>query len=82
MLLAPNALWVAGFPDEVPEDAPYAAFEGRLGGKLLAFHRETGKMRSELTLDAPPAWDGLSAAAGRVFVAQEDGKLVCLRERP
>ena len=82
MLLAPNALLVAGFPDEVPEDAPYAAFEGRLGGKLVAFQRETGKMLSEFTLDAPPVWDGLSLAAGRVFVAQENGKLVCLQERP
>jgi hypothetical protein len=27
---------------------------------------------------APPAWDGLAAAAGRLFVSTRDGQVVCL----
>ena len=79
MLLTTNALLVAGFPDEISETDPYAAFEGRKGGKLLTIDRKTGKTLSVLTLDSPPVWDGLSYASGRLLVAQENGKLSCFR---
>jgi hypothetical protein len=29
-------------------------------------------------LPSPPAFDGISAAGGRLYIATEDGKLLCL----
>jgi hypothetical protein len=43
-----------------------------------AVDAETGETLAELRLDAPPVFDGLSVAAGRVFLASVDGRIVCL----
>jgi len=77
MLLTPDALLAAGLPDEISEKDPYAALEGRKGGKLLIIDRKTGKTRSETPLDSPPVWDGLTMASKRIFIAQKNGALVC-----
>ena len=79
MLLTSNTLLVAGLPDEISQADPYAAFEGRKGGKLLIIDRKTGKTLSEHALDSPPVWDGMSFASKRVLVAQENGKLACFK---
>ncbi len=81
MLLTSNAILVAGLPDEISENDPYAAFEGRKGGKLLIVDRKTGQTINEVALDSPPVWDGISLASKRVFVAQRNGKLICLAAR-
>ncbi|MBT3200717.1 MAG: PQQ-binding-like beta-propeller repeat protein [Phycisphaerales bacterium] len=77
MLLTPNALLVAGLPDEISEKDPYVALEGRKGGKILTINRKTGEIRSTTLLDSPPVWDGLTMASNRIFVAQKNGKLIC-----
>jgi len=77
MLLTPNALLAAGLPDETSEKDPYAALEGRKGGKLLIIDGKTGKIRSQTPLDSPPVWDGLTMASKRIFLAQKNGTLVC-----
>ena len=38
---------------------------------------EDGKKRSELKLDGLPAWDGLIAARGRLFLTMNNGTVVC-----
>jgi len=81
MLLTKNALLVAGFPDEISEDDPYATFEGRRGAKLLIIDRQTGETLSEMPLEAPPIWDGLSLAKGCLLVALSNGKLRCFNAR-
>jgi len=45
---------------------------------LHAYSAETGQQLGELPLDAPPVWDGMAAAAGRLYAALEDGSVVCL----
>jgi len=77
MLLTSDSLLVAGLPDEISPDDPYATFDGRKGGKLLVIDRNTGKMGSEVALDSPPVWDGISFASKRLYIAQDNGKLVC-----
>ena len=51
--------------------------EGRLGGVLWAASTIDGKQLAQYTLDAAPAWDGLTAAAGRLYLTTADGKVVC-----
>jgi len=74
MVVTENALLVAGSPDVVqPDTDPYAAIEGKMGGKLLVISRENGKTLAEYTLDAPPVWDGMAVSGGNVYFALQDG---------
>ncbi len=71
-------LFVAGQPDEIDPDDPFATFEGRKGGMLLAMSAETGEVQHEHRLDAPPVWDGMMAYRNRLVMALQSGHLVCL----
>ena len=82
MVLAAGHLFVAGPPDVVDPDDPLAAFEGRRGGVLRALSAADGKTLAELPLDAPPVFDGLIAAGGRLFLCATDGQVVCLGRGP
>jgi len=91
---AARTLFVAGPPDVVKETAARktvddpetikqlaeqdAALEGHRGGILWAVSTADGKRLAEYRLDAPPVWDGMIAAGGRLFAATMDGKVICL----
>ncbi|HUT91316.1 MAG TPA: PQQ-binding-like beta-propeller repeat protein [Thermoguttaceae bacterium] len=77
MLLAENTLFVAGPPDDGKlADLP-AAWEGKEGGLLCAVSTADGQPLAEYELDVPPVFDGLAAAGGRLYLATQDGKVVC-----
>jgi outer membrane protein assembly factor BamB len=78
MVLAGDKLFMAGTPDVVPEDDPYAAFEGREGARLWVVSAKDGAKLAEYPLDSLPAFDGLIAASGRLYMATTDGRIVCL----
>jgi hypothetical protein len=77
MLLAGDKLFAVGPPDVVDPDDPLAAFEGKRGAVLQAFSAADGTQLSSLQLSSLPAFDGLSAAGGRLYLATQDGKLAC-----
>ena len=77
MVVTENLLFVAGPPDVVDPEDPLGAFEGRKGGVLAAMDRSNGQKVWEYMLDAPPVFDGLAAAAGRLYVALRDGRMAC-----
>jgi len=81
MALADDVVFIAGTPVVFPEDDLAAAYEGRMGGILWAASAITGEKLAEYKLDAPPAWDGLAAANGRLFLSLADGRVVCLGAR-
>ena len=58
-------------------DDPLAPFEGRGKARLQALSPETGKQIAQYTLDAPPVFDGLIAAGGRVYVSLANGAVEC-----
>jgi len=78
MVISPGHLYLAGPPDVVPEDDPMAAFEGRMGGLLWVVSSEDGKRLAQYALDHPPVFDGMSAAGGRLYLAANDGCLICM----
>jgi len=78
MVLAGDHLFVAGPPDVVDPDDPMAAFEGRSGAVLRACSAADGSTLAEQKLDAPPVFDGLIAASGRLYMSLEDGTVLCL----
>jgi len=78
MVLAGNHLFVAGSPDIVDPSDPMAAFEGRRGAVLRTVSAADGKKLAEQKLASPPVFDGLIAAAGRLYLTLTNGEVLCL----
>ena len=85
MVKADKTVFLAGNPAYFPPDHPVEkydkAYEGKLGGRLLAVSASNGKKLAEYKLDAPPAWDGLAVAQGRLYLSLKDGRILCLGGR-
>jgi hypothetical protein len=81
MIRAADTLFVAGSPDVVDPTDPHGAWEGRKRGLLAAFTAGDGKKLAEHKLLAPPVWDGLAAAYGRLYVSLANGDVICLSEK-
>lgn len=78
MVSAGDRLVVAGTPDKVTSDDPLAAFEGRLGGRVMVVSTSDGKVLTRRELNHPPVFDGMSAACGKLFMSLKDGSVVCM----
>jgi hypothetical protein len=70
-------LFVAGAPDVLPENDPYAAYEGRAGAVLHVYDKKSGEKRAAMKLPAPPVFDGLIAADGCLYMSGADGRVRC-----
>ena len=57
------------------------AMAGELGASLLVVLGTDGTVISRTELDAPPVFDGLSAAHGMLFLSDTKGRLVCLKPK-
>ncbi len=95
MVLAGDKLFVAGPPDVVDEKQMWGrsnevlfntkmieqaeALEGKQGAKLWAVSTTDGSRLYEMQLDFLPAFDGLIAAAGRLYVSTTDGSVICYK---
>ena len=44
----------------------------------MAVAAADGKPLGQLKLDSVPAWDGMAAAGGKLFLSTADGKVLCL----
>lgn len=78
MVLAGDRLFLAGPPDIIKADDPYASFEGRCGVQLWTLSTKDGKKVAQTDLPALPIYDGLIAANGKLFMSTMDGRVVCL----
>jgi len=81
LVLAGETLFAAGAPDTVDPNEPWAAYEGKRGGLLLAIASDDGDILAEYQLDAPPVLDGMSAAHGQLFLSTMGGKALSFTER-
>ncbi|HYW78782.1 MAG TPA: PQQ-binding-like beta-propeller repeat protein, partial [Thermoguttaceae bacterium] len=77
MLLADDLLFAVGTPDILDPDDPTAALEGRKGTLLQVFSTKDGSLLKSYPLASLPAFDGLSAAHGRLYLSTSDGKVLC-----
>ena len=77
MLLAEDTLFLAGPPDVFVADDPAAALAGNRGGLLRAVSAADGKTLSQHELESPPVFDGMAAAAGRLYMPTQNGALLC-----
>ena len=87
MVLTDGKLLVAGPPDLAKKSSGLLALEnhdealdgflGQRGVFLRVVSTEDGATLAEHELPAPPVFDGMSAAEGRVLIALRDGTVVC-----
>ena len=96
MVLARDTLFLAGPPavaDEVRAFEEWGgaasgkqlvaqaeALAGKRGAKLVAVSKKDGNKLTETNLPAPPIFDGMIAAGGRLYLAAIDGSVVCMGE--
>ena len=97
MVQAGDTLFIAGPPDLVDEeDAAQrlgtqeiqaklaeqdSALAGQKGALLWAVATADGSKLGELRLSTPPAWDGMAAAGGRIYMTMTDGSVRCFAGR-
>ena len=97
MVLANETLFVAGPPDLVDEvealkkiDDPATqaklvehadSLAGKKGAMLWAVSATDGEKQAAYELEAPPVFDGMAAAAGRLYLSAENGSVVCFAGR-
>jgi hypothetical protein len=55
------------------------ALQGARGALLWVISPDTGEKLAELPLDDLPAFDGMSAARGRLFLSTAHHKLLCFQ---
>ena len=79
MVLAGQTLFLAGPLGETRRSL--AAFEGKQGVRLRAVSTTDGSTLAEHELDSLPVFDGLIAAAGRLYLATRDGNVLCFTGR-
>jgi len=78
MVLAGRTLLLAG-PDAKAVSSPDGPAEGS-GATLIVVSADDGSELGRCRLEAPPVFDGMAAAGGRLLVALENGRVVCLGE--
>lgn len=79
MVVAGRTLLAAGTPDVLDPAQPWAAYEARRGGVLLAIATADGSVTARVQLDAAPVLDGLCVYRGALVVATVDGCIRCLK---
>jgi len=79
--MAGDTVFVAGEPmkfDNPSFENYVAAYAGEKGGQMLAVSATDGKKIAEYELQAAPAWDGIAAANGKLYVCLADGTIQCM----
>jgi hypothetical protein len=77
MVLAGNTVFVAGAPLVFSLDDLGGTYAGRRGAILRAVSAVDGSKLAEYKLDKLPAWDGIAAAYGKLFIVNQDSTIEC-----
>ena len=57
-----------------------ARWQGKEGGLLECLSREDGRLLQAHKLTAPPVFDGMAAAYGKLYLCLADGSVVCFSD--
>ena len=77
MALAGTTLLCVGTPDVLDPKEPWAAYEGKRGGVLLAISAADGKTRSKLRFEGGAVHDGIAVANRSIYITTNDGGVLC-----
>lgn len=78
MVKTKDKVFAAGYPDKIEKSDPFATFRCLTNGELRVFSAKDGTLLGSMPLPLPPAFDGMSAANGKLFIAGEQGQILCL----
>ena len=78
MVLAGDRLYIAGPPDLEPGKQAQAAMRGLKGARFRVVSASDGEKLAARKLQKAPVFDGLIAAYGQLYMATQDGTLICL----
>jgi len=56
-----------------------ATLEGKRGALLRAVSAADGRKLAQYEIDSPPVFDGMAAAAGRLYMSTVDGEVLCYK---
>jgi outer membrane protein assembly factor BamB len=62
-------------------DKAHCGLTGKNSPRLCIYAKRTGELQSNNPLPAAPVFDGVMAAARRLYICREDGVVMCLGER-
>ncbi len=79
MVLAGDVLFAAGPP--AAEGGPTEAAGDGQGARLLALSAADGSTVAAYPLEGRPVFDGMAAAGGRLYLAMDDGTVLCFGGR-
>jgi hypothetical protein len=79
LVYAGGSLLAGGSPEVFDAKDPFAAWEARRGGRILHFDAKSGKSQCAWECAAPPVWNGLAVAYGRLYAVLKDGSVACWR---
>ena len=82
IILTEKLLFIAG-PPAIRNEATVEALEkwqGKKGGRLWCLATKDGKKVSQLQLPSPPVYEGMAAAYENIYLALQDGSVLCLGE--
>ena len=68
-------------PALAPDEGAYEAMIGEKGAQFRVVSAQDGSTLAELGMKQVPVFDGLIAAAGRLYMSTIDGTLVCFGEK-
>jgi len=90
MVVAGDTMFIAGPPELTKTEGAgekalhlkdaeeaMAAWQGRKGGHLWAVSAKDGEALAKYELDSMPVFDGMAAAAGRLYLTVQDGSVIC-----
>jgi len=77
MVKTADMLFIAGIEDKAIGKDDMDIYLGKGKGLFWAVNPENGTVEAKYTTDAPPVFDGLMAAEGRLFISLENGNLQC-----
>ena len=77
MVLAGDTVFIAGAPLIFKPDAFDATYKGHYGGILWAVSAKDGSKMAEHKLQRLPRYDGIVAAYGKLYIANQDASIEC-----
>lgn len=78
MVLAGDRLIVAGPPGRAAEEDPLAAYTTSKGAQLWVVDASSGERIARYDLEHLPAFDGMIAADGRIYLVTVEGRVLCM----
>ena len=82
IILTEKLLYIAG-PPAVRNETTAEALEkwqGKKGGRLWCLATKDGKKVSQFQLPSPPVYEGMATAYKKLYLALQDGSVLCLGE--